>query len=179
MALENNQVVSIEYEVREHGSDEIIDSNLGGRPLEFILGGGQVIAGLENALVGANIGDKLSLTIAPADAYGERFQEYVQEVEREQFEGIELVRGMTLFGQGEGGETVQVIVEDFNDQVVIIDYNHPLAGKTLQFEVTILGAREASDNEIFGGCGAHEHGHGGCCGGGGGEHGHGGCCSGH
>ena len=75
---------------------------------------------------------------------------------------------MTLFGQGENGETVQVIVKDFNAEVVIVDYNHPLAGKELNFVVTILDAREATEKELA--CGLHHHEHhngGGCCGGGG------------
>ncbi|MGP1579799.1 MAG: FKBP-type peptidyl-prolyl cis-trans isomerase [Wolinella sp.] len=170
MSLENNQIVAIEYEVREAGKEEIIDGNRGGKPLEFLLGAGQIISGLEQALLGKNVGEKFEVTISPSDAYGERFPEYIQEVPREQFEGIELAKGMTLFGQGEDGQTVQVIVQDFNDKNVLIDYNHPLAGKNLHFDVTILSAREASEDELAGGmfcCGgdghAHEHE---CCGGG-------------
>ncbi|HCZ19282.1 FKBP-type peptidyl-prolyl cis-trans isomerase [Wolinella succinogenes] len=166
LTLANNHVVSIEYEVRENGSADIIDSNVGGKPLEFLLGAGQVIQGLENALLGAQVGEKKSVVVAPEEAYGVRYPDYVQEVPREQFEGIELVQGMTLFGQGEDGQTVQVIVQEFNDQVVIVDYNHPLAGKALQFEVTVLEAREATEKEILQGsaCGNHEHDHE-CCGG--------------
>lgn len=169
MTLDNNHVVSIEYEVREAESGELIDSNVGGRALEFLLGAGQVIAGLEKALLGASVGEKKSIFVPAEEAYGVREPSYVQEVPREQFEGIELQRGMTLFGQGEDGQTVQVIVQDFNDSQVIVDYNHPLAGKNLQFEVTILEAREASDKEILQGmaCGSHGHDHE-CCGGGGG-----------
>ncbi len=165
--IENNQVVSIEYQVKENGTDEILDSNIGGKPLEFIMGAGEVIKGLEEAIAQMSVGDKQEIVIAPIDAYGEYISDYVQEVPRDQFVGIDLQQGMTLFGQGENGETAQVIVKDFNDEMVIIDYNHPLAGKELHFIVTILDSREATDKELT--CGLHhqEHHHGeggGCCG---------------
>ncbi|WP_297814233.1 peptidylprolyl isomerase [uncultured Helicobacter sp.] len=165
--IENNQVVSIEYEVKENGTNDILDSNIGGKPLEFIMGAGEVIKGLEEAVAQMSVGDKQEVIIAPINAYGEYFSDYVQEVPRDQFVGIDLQQGMTLFGQGENGETVQVIVKDFNDEVVIVDYNHPLAGKELHFVVTILSSREATDKELT--CGLHhqEHHHnegGGCCG---------------
>lgn len=177
--IENNKVVSIEYSVKDKDTSDLIDSNVDGRPLEFLMGSSQVIVGLENALMGKNVGDKLEIEIKPEDAYGVYRVDFLQEVPREQFEGIELRNGMTLFGQGEHGETVQVVVKDFNDKIVMIDYNHPLAGKTLCFDVTILDVREATEQEILnggvgmgGGCGCHSHGHddhdhgGGCCSGG-------------
>lgn len=168
--IENNQVVSMEYEVKEEGTNEILDSNIGGKPLEFIMGAGEIIKGLEEAVAQMSVGDKQEVIIAPVNAYGEYNSDYVQEVPRDQFVGIDLQQGMTLFGQGENGETVQVIVKDFNDEVVIVDYNHPLAGKTLHFNVMILGVRVATEKELT--CGLHyqehHHGEGGCCGGGGG-----------
>ena len=167
--IENNQVVSMEYEVKEEGTNEILDSNIGGKPSEFIMGAGEIIKGLEEAVAQMSVGDKQEVIVAPMNAYGEYNSEYVQEVPRDQFVGIDLQQGMTLFGQGENGETVQVIVKDFNDEVVIVDYNHPLAGKTLHFNVTILGARVATEKELTCGLHHHEHHHGegGCCGGGG------------
>ena len=166
--IDKNQVVSIEYEVKENGTDKVWDSNVGGKPLEFIMGSGQIIKGLEEAIAEMSVGDKKEVIVAPVNAYGEYISDYIKEVPRDQFVGIDLQEGMTLFGQGENGETVQVIVKDFNDEVVIVDYNHPLAGKELNFVVTILDAREATEKELA--CGLHHHEHhngGGCCGGGG------------
>lgn len=114
--IENNQVVSIEYEVKENGTDSVLDSNIGGKPLEFIMGAGEIIKGLEEAIAQMSVGDKQEVIVAPANAYGEYFSNYVQEVPRDQFVGIDLQQGMTLFGQGENGETAQVIVKDFNDE---------------------------------------------------------------
>ena len=165
--INNNQVVSIEYQVKEDGTENILDSNIGGKPLEFIMGSGAVIKGLENAVAKMSVGDKQEIVIAPNDAYGEYISDYVQEVPREQFVGIDLQAGMTLLGQGDNGQTVQVIVKDFNDDIVIVDYNHPLAGKTLSFAVTLLDVREATEQELSQGLYAHNHGGGGCCGGGG------------
>lgn len=166
--IKDNFAVSIEYEVKEEGNGEVLDSNIGYKPLEFIMGRGEVIRGLENAIASMEIGESKDIVIPPSEAYGDYNSEYVQEVPRDQFVGIDLQEGMTLFGQGENGETVQVTVKGFNDEVAIIDYNHPLAGKTLAFSVTILDAREATEQELSCGIGGHHHGGGGgCCGGGG------------
>ena len=69
--INNNQVVSIEYQVKEDGTENILDSNIGGKPLEFIMGSGAVIKGLENAVAKMSVGDKQEIVIAPNDAYGE------------------------------------------------------------------------------------------------------------
>jgi len=148
MAIEQeNSVVGIEYEVKEVGSDQVIDSNKGSMPLEFVTGKGQIIPGLEEQLVGMEKGESKTITVKAADAYGEVNPEAKQTLPREQFEGIDLQKGMTLYGQGEGGQTVQVTVVDFNDQEVTIDFNHPLAGKDLEFEVTVTEARPATEEE--------------------------------
>lgn len=176
--MENKKVIVMEYAVREHQGEKIIDQSPKDEPLKFILGASQVIAGLEKALVDAKEGEMRKLVIAPEEAYGEYRVDFLQEVPREQFEGIDLQEGMTLFGQGEDGRSVQVSVKSFNDEHVMIDYNHPLAGKTLEFDVKILSVRDAVEEDFLamgGGCcgGGSHNGGGGCgCGSGGG-----GCCS--
>ncbi len=149
MAIEaQNSVVGIEYEVKEKGTTEVVDSNKGAQPLEFIMGKGQIIPGLEKALVGMNEGESADILVEAADAYGEVNPEAVQTLPREQFEGVDLTEGMTLYGQGEDGQTVQVTVKSFDDKEVNVDFNHPLAGKDLMFSVTVLSAREATADEI-------------------------------
>ncbi|MDE6979197.1 MAG: peptidylprolyl isomerase [Helicobacter sp.] len=177
----DKKVFTITYEVRDNSNDDLLDSNIGKQPLEFIMGNGEVLPGLEEALVNAKVGEEHKIVVLPEKGYGERFDDAVQEVSIDEFEGITLERGMTLFGQAENGEHCQVIVRDFNDKTVIIDYNHPLAGRELLFNVQVLGIRDATEMELdYGistgcGCGGggHQHGGGGCCGGGGG------CCGGH
>ncbi len=164
------KIMTIFYEVRENGSDEILDSNMDKRPLEFIMGNGEVIAGLEEALMDSKEGDKKDVIIPPLKAYGEYLNDAIEELPITQFEGIELKQGMTLFGQSEDGRHIQAIVKDFNENSVIIDYNHPLAGKELLFNVYVVGVRDATEMELAHGLNMG----GGCCGGGGG----GGCCGG-
>jgi len=144
----NNSVVAIEYEVKEAGTTEIVDSNKGSAPLEFITGIGQIIPGLENALVGMDINENDDILVNAQEAYGQINPEAIQDVPKDQFDGIELEEGMMLYGQGEQGETVQVVVKSFTDDMVTIDYNHPLAGKDLMFTVSVLDVRDATEEEI-------------------------------
>jgi len=148
MAIEKeNSVVAIEYEVKEAGTTEIVDSNKGAQPLEFITGKGHIIPGLESALVGMNKGENGDIMVKAEDAYGELNPEAVQTIPRDQFEGIDLTEGMMLYGQGEDGQTVQVVVKSFDDDQVTVDFNHPLAGKDLMFSVSVLDERAATDDE--------------------------------
>lgn len=149
MAIEaQNSVVGIEYEVKELGTTEVVDSSKGGQPLEFIMGKGQIIPGLENSLVGMSEGESGDIMVKAADAYGNVDPEAMQTLPKEQFEGVDLVEGMSLYGQGENGQTVQVIVKSFDDKEVQVDFNHPLAGKDLMFSVTVLSERAATEDEI-------------------------------
>jgi len=161
-----NCVVGIEYEVKEAGTTEVVDSNKdSGKPLEFIMGKGQVIPGLEKALTGMSKDESGDMFIPAADAYGEYKEEAVQVVPIDQFEGIELKEGLTLYGQGEDGQTAQVMVKSFTEADVNIDFNHPMAGKDLMFSVTVKDAREATPEELqTGTVGAHEPAAGGSCG---------------
>jgi FKBP-type peptidyl-prolyl cis-trans isomerase SlyD len=149
MAIQVNQIVSIEYEVRD--GDTVVDSNVGGTPLVFMFGKGQIIPGLEDGLANMNVGEKAELLVKAKDAYGEHNPNAKQEVPKDQFAGIELEEGMTLYGQGEDGGTVQVIVKEIGQDSVIIDFNHPLAGKDLMFNVTLSNVRDASAEELSSG----------------------------
>ncbi len=163
MAIEANQIVSLEYEVKD--GDEIVDSNVGGAPLVFMFGKGQIIPGLESGIVDMSIGEKGKILVKSADAYGEFNDEARQEVPKDQFEGIDLEVGMTLYGQGEDGGTVQVVVKEIGEENIIIDFNHPLAGKDLMFSVVINNIREASAEEAMTGIPAEnaQPDDGGCC----------------
>ena len=150
IAAEKN-VVCIEYEVKEAGSTKVVDSNIGGKALEFIMGKGQIIPGLEKALVGMNEGESGDIHVKADDAYGERKEEAMQTLPREQFAGVDLVKGMTLYGQAEDGQSTQVIVKSFDDKEVEIDFNHPLAGKDLMFSIKVLSVRQTTLDELTSG----------------------------
>lgn len=162
-----SKVLSIEYTLTDANSGEHLDTNVGKSPLEFITGKNQIIPGLESKLVDMTEGEQGDVMVEPKDAYGEYNDEAIQNLPKEQFSGIDITEGMTLYGQGENNETVQVTVKSFTDSEVTIDYNHPMAGKTLMFSVAVLAQRAATEEEIqtgiVGGMAAMG---GGCCGGG-------------
>jgi FKBP-type peptidyl-prolyl cis-trans isomerase SlyD len=188
MTIKTNMVVGIEYTLQDANTKEQLDTNVGGAPLEYIAGKGHIIPGLESKLEGLEEGAKIDVVVESKDAYGEVNQEAIQTLPVEQFAGIELKEGMSLYGTGENGETVQVMVKTVGENDVTIDYNHPMAGKTLMFTVSIVSLREATAEEIElgvvggaaamdscgcgsndGGCGSHEESkkeESGCCGGG-------------
>ena len=143
-----NSVVRLEYEVKEAGTTEIIEGNKGGDVLEFVMGYGQVVPGLEKALIGMNDAEEGDILVNVNEAYGDINPEALQVLPREEFTGVELIEGMTLYGQGQAGETVQVIVKSFDEKEVHLDFNHPLAGKNLIFSVKVLGVRDATASEI-------------------------------
>jgi len=159
-----NCVVSIEYELKEAGTTEVVDSNKGGAPLEFIIGKGQIIPGLEKALVGMSQGESGDIMVKAADAYGDINPEALQTLPADQFAGVDLVEGMTLYGQGDDGQTVQVIVKSFDENEVNVDFNHPMAGKDLMFSIVVLSAREATADEISSGVVGGAAASGGSCG---------------
>ena len=135
MAIEENQVVTIEYELKVNG--EVVDSNVGKDPLEFTFGTGQLIPGLESRMVEMNEGDSNQITVPAAEGYGEYNAEAKQALPKEQFGDLELEVGMPLQGQGENGQPIQVVVEEIKDNEVVVDFNHPLAGKELNFDITV------------------------------------------
>ncbi|BCD67790.1 peptidylprolyl isomerase [Nitratiruptor sp. YY09-18] len=149
MAIEDNKVVGIEYTVKDAQSGEVLDSNVGQKPLKFITGKNQIIPGLEKKIKEMNPGESADVLVKADEAYGQKDESAVQTLPREQFQGIDLQEGMTLYGQGENGETVQVTVKSFDDNNVTIDFNHPLAGKDLLFSINIKEVREATPEEVM------------------------------
>jgi FKBP-type peptidyl-prolyl cis-trans isomerase SlyD len=130
------------------------------------MGNGHIIPGLEKALVGMKVNEMGDILVKASEAYGEYYDEGVQTIPIDQFEGVELKEGLTLYGQGEDGQTVQVTVKSFNDKEVVVDFNHPLAGKDLMFSLSVLSAREATADEVASGQvgGGQEHCGSGSCG---------------
>ena len=153
MAIENNSVVSMHY-VLTNDAGEQLDSSENG-PLTYLHGHSNIIPGLESALTGKAVGDKLNVDVEPAEAYGVRSEELVQEVPRSAFEGIDQVEpGMQFQAQTPEGAQMITVTKVEGDQVTI-DGNHPLAGVTLHFEVEVAEVRDATEEEI-----AHGHVHG-------------------
>ncbi len=152
----NDMVVSMEYQVR------ILDGREVGRtendkPFEFIQGRGQIIPGLEKELYGMAVGEKKEVLLEPAQGYGDRQSERVVEVSRAEFPpDFDLAVGNPVaVGDRETGEEFLAYITQIHPETVVLDFNHPLAGETLEFAVKIVGLRDASEEEL-----AHGHVHG-------------------
>ena len=157
MNIAKNTVATIHFTVRSSDGTQI-DSSRNGEPMVFLQGSHVLIQGLENELEGKTIGDKFVIDIAPDLAYGERHEELVQSVPMSMFEGMDINPGMTFRATTDDGEQ-SVMIIDVNDEAVMVDGNHPLSGLTLNFDVEVLGVREATAEEIAHG---HPHSEGGC-----------------
>jgi FKBP-type peptidyl-prolyl cis-trans isomerase SlyD len=158
MSIQKNSVVSFHYTVFEGG--ERLESSEGREPLTILYGAGNIIPGLEKALEGKAVGDRVEATVAPEEGYGARNENMVQRVPIKHFKGQKLEPGQTLMLRGQQGP-IMATVKKVGMSVVDLDMNHPMAGKTLRFEVEITDVREASEEEIahghVHGPGGHEH----------------------
>ena len=115
------------------------DSSLGSEPLEFAVGGGQVIPGFDNAVEGMAVGDNKSVSIEPGEAYGDRHEQLVQDVPKSALpEEIDAVVGMQLQGQGPEGEVTRFVVTAVSEETITLDANHPLAGHRLNFDIELV-----------------------------------------
>lgn len=118
---------------------EIFDSSEGRQPLEFEIGSGRLIKGFEQGVIGMEIGDTRQLTIAPNEGYGDKRQDLLVRVEREKIPAnVTVGVGQHLKIPQPNGQAVNVIVQEVTDDTVLLDANHPLAGKTLVFDVEMV-----------------------------------------
>lgn len=158
IVVESNTVVDVHYHGYFHGTDEVFDSSLEREPLTFLVGHGQMIPGFEAEILGAVEGEKRTFTLEPDRAYGPRQEEAVMQRSKAEFpENVDLEVGMR-FQAEVGGMPTPVEITGIEGDVVTVDFNHPMAGKTLTFDIEIMSIRPAQDEEISHG---HVHGHGG------------------
>lgn len=126
---------------------EVIDRSPDDQPLSYFHGAGNIVPGLEKALDGRSAGDSLTVDVSPAEGYGERVEALIQDVPREAFQGIDTIEPGMQFQANGGQGPVLVTVVAVDDGQVRIDGNHPLAGKTLHFDVRITEVRDSTDEE--------------------------------
>lgn len=158
MQIAANKAVSIDYTLT-NDAGEVIDSSAGGAPLVYLHGAGNIIVGLEKALVGKQVGDEVNVSVEPEEAYGEYSAELVATLNRSMFEGVdELEVGMQFHASGPDGGMQIVTIRELDGEDVIVDGNHPLAGQRLTFAVKVVDVRDASAEEVAHG---HVHGEGG------------------
>jgi len=151
MQIVKDKVVTINYTLR-NDSKEILDSAQDG-DFAYLHGAENIIAGLEQALEGKSVDDELSVSIEPADGYGERNPDMTQVVPKEMFGADgDIEVGQQFHAASPEGQEIVVTVVAADDENITVDGNHPLAGVTLHFEVKIIEIRDASAEEL-------EHGH--------------------
>jgi FKBP-type peptidyl-prolyl cis-trans isomerase SlyD len=151
LKVEDGQVVLMNYTLRVDG--EVLDTSVGHEPLEFLQGAGNIIPGLEQELYGMGLGESKKVIVQPEEGYGVIDAEAFVEVPKNQFPPeIPLEVGVELQVTNEDGQPMSARIDAVDDETVTLDFNHPLAGKELHFEVTVVGMRDATDEE-------NEHGH--------------------
>ncbi len=150
-SVQNGVVVSMEYTLRL--DDEVIDSSDGHDPLEFLAGHGNIISGLEREMAGMKIGESKDVIVQPADAYGEFDEEAFMEVPRSGFpKDMPVEEGLELTVRDDAGNARYARIDNVEGESVRLNFNHPLAGDELHFNVKVVGLREPTDEEL-------EHGH--------------------
>ncbi len=158
MQIEAQKVVTLNYTLTDNDGNVIDESKDGS--FAYLHGASNIIPGLENALTGKAAGDELSVAVEPAEGYGERDPQKTQAVPRNMVpEDAEVDVGMQFHAQGPNGETMVVTVIGVQDDSIMVDGNHPLAGVALNFAVEIMDVRDASAEEIDHGHVHGPHGH--------------------
>lgn len=151
MTIQKNSVVTINYTLKDD-TGGLIESSEGQEPLTYLHGQGNIIPGLEASLEGRSTGESIAVSIAPEDAYGVWEDSKILTIPRAQFSGVDDIQvGMEFSVHSNVGEQI-VTVTKVEDETVTVDANHPLAGKTLNFDVMVVGVRDATNDEL-------EHGH--------------------
>lgn len=160
MQIAQNAVASLRYTLTD-SQGNILDEATPQEPFVYLHGANNIIVGLETALTGKQTSDQLQVTIPPEDAYGLRDENMTQQVSKAMFGEVDdnqLKPGAQFNAQTNAGHQV-ITIAAVDGDTVTIDGNHPLAGETLHFDVTVLEVREATSEEISHG---HAHGHGDC-----------------
>jgi len=154
MKIEKNAVVRFHYTVAETGDAEVENSRIGD-PVAILIGHKNIIPGVENALIGHEAGDRIEVTVSPEEGYGLRREGMTQRLSKKVFpKGQQLQPGAQIMLKTDHGPRM-VTVQKVGMTVVDVDLNHPLAGKTLNFDIEVVDVREGSAEEI-----AHGHVHG-------------------
>jgi FKBP-type peptidyl-prolyl cis-trans isomerase SlyD len=167
--IQPNTHVTLDYELRDD-EGELVDASEaeGGEPIHYVHGYGMLVPGLEAALVGLRAGDERDVVVAAEAGYGEYDEELVLEVDRSELpDPTKVTVGDELVAESPNGDELSLSVVEVRDDVVILDANHPLAGMTLRYHVTVRDVRRATEAEIEHAAAAlddaHEHVHGPDC----------------
>lgn len=151
LVVADNTIVTLDYALKV--DDELVDSSQDNGPIQFLQGAGHIVQGLERALYGMAVGETRQVQVQPADGYGEFDEDGYVEIPRSEFPAtIPLEVGVEMQLRDQDGDIFDVYIEEVKKDTILLNFNHPLAGKVLDFNVTVIGIRQASTEEI-------EHGH--------------------
>jgi FKBP-type peptidyl-prolyl cis-trans isomerase SlyD len=157
LRIQDGQVVAMNYSLYVEG--EMVDSSEGDEPLEYLHGYGNIVPGLERELAGLAVGENKTVVVAATDGYGERDEEAGMDVPLSAFPAdAELKVGLEMQLEDEDGNPMYACIDKMDGETVHLDFNHPLAGKELHFEVTVVSLRPATESELDHGH-PHTHGH--------------------
>ena len=133
--IQEGSKVKFDYTLTVDG--KVADTSAGRGPLEYTHGAGHIIPGLEKELLGMNVGDKKSVDVQPEEGYGKVLEEAIRRVPKEAIGGSENLKVGDMVGASNAGHTFRAVVKEITDKEVVLDFNHPLAGKALHFDVEI------------------------------------------
>ncbi len=151
--VKDDLIVAMDYTLTVDG--DVIDSSEGREPLEFLQGKGNIIPGLEREMQGMKIDESKDVVVKPEDGYGLTDEAAFMEIPTNQFpENIPVEVGIELQVQNEEGQPAYARIESIENNIALLNFNHPLAGKELSFAVKVVDIREASEEEL-----AHGHVH--------------------
>ncbi|HEX4935902.1 MAG TPA: peptidylprolyl isomerase [Gemmatimonadaceae bacterium] len=152
MKIAKDTVATLEYRLTLDDGEEV-DASTPEDPLVYLHGYEEIVPGLERALEGKTAGERIQVTVKPEDAYGPYDPNGAEEVPRDQLPAdLELEVGGIITATDDDGDEVEFMIKEVRDGSVVVDFNHPMAGKTLHFDVTIREVRAATEEE-------KEHGH--------------------
>jgi FKBP-type peptidyl-prolyl cis-trans isomerase SlyD len=140
--IQEGSIVSVEYTLTDDAGT-VIDTNVGKEPLTYMQGAGQIVAGLERELLGLKVGEQKKIRVKPEDGYGMPDAKAFRELPKEQLPVEAQKVGAMLMSKGADGSVIPVRVHEVKDKTVVIDFNHPLAGKALNFAVTVKNIQSA------------------------------------
>lgn len=141
--VREGSIVAMEYTLTDENGN-ILDSSDGKGPMIYAHGQGQIVPGLEKALAGMKTGEQKTVTVKPEDGYGQPDPQAFQEIPRDKFPAESLKVGAVLTARSQDGMPIRMRVHDIKDKVVLVDFNHPLAGKTLTFKVKVTEIKTAT-----------------------------------
>lgn len=156
MKVEKNKMIGVDYKLTVDG--QVVDQSQPGQPLEFILGTGMLLPKFEAAIEGKEIGEAVSFTLEAKDGYGETIAEAVVELPKDIFmvdgklaDDILFVGSQVPMSDAQGNRMMG-IVKEVGETTIKMDFNHPMAGKTLHFDVEVVSVREVTPEDLQGGC---------------------------